>query len=297
MRQDLCILIPTCDRYLPVARWTQSLLARHWSPLPPVFLCGSTAPDSLPLQCDSRDWILIALQAVEQLDSRGFKWIYLILDDHPPIGPCHSVHLNETLPAFAESLSASHINLLGRREDEETGAVSLGEAFLGLERNLSDYEWKYSLHPGLWSVAHLLKLLRHLVETLSPDQRTPWIFESHDEDSRSEVARAFADSTYRVNGQVMALHPSRAALDRLSLQAVNGARRLVISLFGNSARSHFNARFVGFEFFNRGPYPIFWSGAIHKGGPRFLFSNFLFWSGKWRMWREFQGVSRSFVQR
>jgi len=245
MRRDLCILMPTCDRYLPVARWTQILLARYWSPLPPVFLCGSTAPDSLPLECDCRDWILIAAQAVSHLREKGYRWIYLILDDHPPVGTCHSGHLNQTLPAYAESLSAANINLLGPRRGEPTGAVSLGPDFLYLERNRHDYTWKYSLHPGLWSVDHLLALLRYLVATLPPEKRTPWIFESHDEDPTSEVALSFADSTYRVNGRAMTCNPGLDSWDRVRLCLIESARNLVSTFGGDSGRRLFDARKTG----------------------------------------------------
>src|SRR5690606_1018984 len=97
-----------------------------------------------PLQDDPQDWMSVNRSAVRALRARGFRWVYLILDDHPPINRCHTGHLNETLPNFAEQLDASNIGLLGYRVHEKLNGRDLGPEFFHMECSSPEYEWKFS---------------------------------------------------------------------------------------------------------------------------------------------------------
>ena len=109
---DLCILIPTFEKYRAVAEFTRGKLDRHWPGHPPVFLCGLPGDDPafLPLRDDPADWMQLVRSAAADLQARGFRRCYLVLDDHPPMDDCHVTHLNHTLPRFMEDLGASFIN-------------------------------------------------------------------------------------------------------------------------------------------------------------------------------------------
>ena len=115
---SLAILLPTYDAYAPVARFTLGRIDACWPEHPEVFVCGiagSPMPFGkvLPLTADPRDWVGIALDAVRRLQDEGVEWLYLILDDHPPFGPCNANYLNRRLPENAAALGAIQVNLLG----------------------------------------------------------------------------------------------------------------------------------------------------------------------------------------
>ena len=71
--------------------------------VPQIFFCGfqSKDIDALPFADDPRHWIRIVLHAVEELHTRGYKYIYLILDDQGPLDLCHAVHLNKTIAGLS----------------------------------------------------------------------------------------------------------------------------------------------------------------------------------------------------
>ena len=175
-RMSLAILLPTCDAYAPVARFTVKRLDACWPRHPEVFVCGIAgfpAPfgSLLPLAADPRDWVGITLDAVRCLQGQGVEWLYLILDDHTPFGPCNVDYLNQRLPENAAALGAIQVNLLGWDQYQPRQGVVLGPEHLFWERNDSSFRWKFSLHPGLW---HVLTF-RHMLESLrssSPDVRS-----------------------------------------------------------------------------------------------------------------------------
>ena len=101
---DLCILIPTFERYRPIAEFTRTKIAEFWPAHPPFFFCGlaprAAEESCLELRDDPADWMALVRSACGDLRARGFTKCHLILDDHPPLEPCHARHLNETLPAL-----------------------------------------------------------------------------------------------------------------------------------------------------------------------------------------------------
>ena len=92
----VAILLSTCDAYEAFARFTLCQLDLHWGNHPPVFISGLSRfslaeVKHLPFSGDTRDWVGITLQAVTEIYVQGFLWLYLILDDHPPLGPCTAI--------------------------------------------------------------------------------------------------------------------------------------------------------------------------------------------------------------
>lgn len=292
MRPDLCILVSTCDSYLPVARWTLGLLRARWNPAPPIYLCGASIPESLPLECDSTDWVTIMLRAVRELRAKGYRWAYLILDDQPPQGTCNARHLNETLPGLAEKLDATNIGLLGYRTAGKLEGVDLGPAFHHLEHSSHTYPWKFSLHPALWSLERLEEFLDFQGARLPVEARTPWLFEIFPPNTPKKLL----DSTYRVNGADMVAKPLLHLVYKIALFGIKTARECGKSLWGERFVQHFDLQFLGFQHFYSGPYPLFWSGVIHKGGPSLLLKNFFRYSRQERMLEELVEVERLFFE-
>lgn len=267
MRKDLCILLSTCPRYAPVARLTQAEIARQWNPAPPVFLCGVEATDALPMREDTADWMAVTLEAVRALAERGYRWVYLILDDHPPVGRCGAPWLNETLPVWAEEHRAAIIGLLGWGQRRPRDGQDLGSAFGHLVRNDRGYRWKFSLHPALWSVEALIRLLEIRMVQFGPGQRTPWNFERHRDAADGPVPGAMLDATYRVHG---------SSLVPAAERVLNGGKEAALFGFdvwrfflrvglGQGTRDEFDREGLWLYHWYFGPYPIFWSGAIRGG--------------------------------
>ena len=111
-----CILIPSYEWYCVLAGFTASQIDCHWRDHPPIYFCGLSAPTRkndafLVLRRDSDDWLSILIDAVREVQERGFEAVYLILDDHPPRGSCEASTLNEALPAILDTLEAGTISM------------------------------------------------------------------------------------------------------------------------------------------------------------------------------------------
>lgn len=284
--RSLAILLSACDKYAPLAKLTASRLDQLWAAHPPIYFSG-LSPGALdsgnlaPLTCVATDWMLVTRQACEYLLERGFKLCYLVLDDHPPFGPCHAVHLNETLPDLMMKLKAMSISLLGWGQGRTVRGTVLGADRCRLECLPADYLWRFSLHPGLWDLRKLTGLLQHLIESTSPTDHTAWKFERVAGEAKS---RSENETCYKVHGLSLARHPF--ALPRaFALSGMRGAADLVRvirrRLLQNDGADEL--LFRGAYHFYDGPYPMFWSGLMQKGKLNRDVISFL----KWRREGEF----------
>ena len=268
----LCILIPTFDKFRIVADLTRAKLDQHWPGHPPIFFCGlsGTSPDGtrLELRDDPADWMAVARSAAVDLQQRGFRHCYLILDDHPPMGRCHSRHLHETLPRLMDERTACYINLQGWGQHRPRQGEDLGAEYFHLERTGHEYPWKFALHPGLWNLRAFTVLLDALLRNPDPAERTCWKFERRAGHPDFELPAELRGSAYRVCGTAMAARPLRrlyACFRRAELFAFDVLRFLLRVLAGQKARDRFDAQYLGVYHFYDGPYPLFWSGLMKKG--------------------------------
>jgi len=297
--RDLCILVATCDRYLPIARWTVSCIHREWDEHPPIFVSGASGgiDGALPLVDDPRDWMAVTAAAVKELKARGFRWIYLILDDLPPIGRCDATHLNRTIPAMAAKWGATCIGLLGWGQRRAIEGEDLGSDALHLGRNTRDYRWKFSLHPSLWSSVHLLELLEIRMMQFPPGGRTPWNFERHRDLPDGPVPERLLQSTYRVCGWHMTKKPFADTMREITLFGLDLFRFYLRVVVGERARLNFDKTELWLYHFYRGPYPIFWSGTMRQGKPAEKFSTFLRYTRRISLLKEWQKVIGELVER
>src|SRR5262245_38550485 len=267
---SLAILLPTWNDYVPVARFTLTQLKARWPEHPKVFVCGvERAPESfpalLPLTADPRDWVGIVLDAVRDLQDRGVAWLYLILDDHPPFGPCNADYLNRRLPENAAALGAIQVNLLGWDQYQPHEGVVLGPERLYWQRNRASFRWKFSLHPGLW---HVLAL-RGMLETLrskSPDVRSARGFEGAAHGACLAVDPELLTRTFRVRGDGFAArgrwYESRGV--RALTRRLTRPARLAARLGGRRGVVAFDAALLTYARYANGPYPMFWSGLVRR---------------------------------
>lgn len=265
----VAILVSTFDRYERLARWTVARIERLWLGHPPVFFSGLSvgSQDCLPYQFDPKDWMGVSLSAVEALLEKAFTHVYLILDDHPPLGACHYEFLNYRLPELAGKLDASHISLLGYGQHRKVEGHVLGREFDYLERLDVGYRWKFSLHPGLWNLVDLKFLLLDRMRQYGDGSRTPWNFERHRDEFDGGVQRKLGERCYRIRGDVhdiasgLYLRPLLASA-RFFADIEMFLARIV---WGATARERSEIeRFWLYGYFG-GPYPIFWSGCLRQG--------------------------------
>lgn len=265
---SLCILLSTCDRYRPLAEFTRGELARQWPGHPPIFVSGLSAPaeGGLHFSGDFADWMAVTRDACAQLIARGFSQCHLVLDDHPPFGPCHAEHLGSTLPRFLRERGGVCVQLLGWGQKRPRRGERL--AFFDMEKSDADYLWKFSLHPALWDIAKLAEILDRLKAGTGAAERTCWKFERRSGAGEAELPAGFRNASYRVSGARM-LAKTYPLFPRIRRRIERGAldvyRFLVRIAAGQAARDRLDLRIDGLFKFYDGPYPLFWSGVMKKG--------------------------------
>jgi hypothetical protein len=263
MTGGIPILMPTAPRYLALAQWTCGQIARFWPGYPEIIICGAEGdPRCLPLQDDPADWMRIVARACEELISRGLKQVYVILDDHPPIAECNGDVLERVLPEMAEELDATTILTVGYGPlIRQKGGVLAWRAYHP-ERLPMDAVFKLSLHPALWNLERLHKILTHLIDHLPPQDHNPWAFERIGSDSDlGAVRKEWLASCWRV-GAVETCTPDAAAMHDGKDRGQRRWRRLQ-GLIGKMAGT--TEPIDPLRHPRIGPYPCFWSGVMKKG--------------------------------
>lgn len=288
----LAILMPTWERGLPLARFTTGLLERFWPGHAPIFYCGAGGPTEAWLPAgsrDQRDWMGLVLDGCRRLAERGYGQCYLVIDDHPPIGPCHEEHLNSTLPGLLKDLGGACIGLNGWGQGREVQGEILGPERYGLERLPESFPWRYSLHPTLWKTSALIAILEALTATEEPEGRTAWAFERR---SGAFGPDGPAPGTpYRVSGETMVSPRCRLRRPRLlaAMRRLAGAGHHSFRLM--HAPERLRQWDEGMRFLYRyygGPYPLFWAGLVTKGAPHDDMLRFLRLFGEKEIAADFQ---------
>jgi len=280
------ILIPTCEAYAPAAAFTLERLDVWWPGHPDVFVCGLAAPPPqfercLPLTADPRDWVGIALDAVRCLQEQGAEWLYLILDDHPPFGPCDADYLNRRLPENAAALGAIQVNLLGWDQYQPREGVVLGPERLFWQRNSPSFRWKFSLHPGFWRVLPLRAMLESL-RSSTPEVRSSREFEGAMHGACHRLDPLLLERTYRVRGDGFTARGrwfESRGLRALTRQLIRVARRAA-RVGGPRAVTAVDTALLPYYRYANGPYPMFWSGLLRQGRLHEEALRFLAWTGQ-----------------
>ena len=279
----LCLLVPVYHPYRWAAPLMQQCLDRFWENHPPVFYCGLQAEEAgglpnLPLRDPAlpRDWPAFVRDAVDELKARGFDSCYLLLEEHLPLATCHSRNLNATLPRLLDQLDAAYIGLMGWDNRRfTTRAPILGDDACRLMHLTTPRAPRFHLHPSLWR----LDALRDCLElTLREPVHTPWRFEKVSERPDAALPERWKNGCYQVCSRTLA-HPAPArwtALAQWSERFIFHKLMALYSLLPRGKAGKAFWRMVGFDdFFYRGPYPMFFSGVMAKGGLNPYFVRFM----------------------
>jgi hypothetical protein len=271
--QNICILVTVYHPYRWIAPFLLELLGRFWPGHPPVFFCGLTSDEAgdLPhIPCRQaelpRSWAAFTLDACRALAERGYDRCYVIGEDHVPLGDCHVGHLHETLPDWMDALPASYIGMMGwdnRRYIRRGTFLSPDRSgLLHLDHPESP---RFHLHPSLFRLPALISCLELLV---TREKQTPWAFEKACDKPGAAIPDEWKASCYQICGERMSLHPPGPA--------AKAARRVghwfyhrMMSFFPPLRRIGLGMAFwdlLGYDnFFQDGPYPMFYSGVMARG--------------------------------
>lgn len=267
-----CILLCTCDKYTRLARLTIDLIGRRWPAHPSIFVCGaSSSPGgrSIPLADPPGDWIGITRSALRVLRREGIRQCYLILEDHPPIGLCNAAALNGELPDWMDRLGAAYIGLYGWDQRTRARGTNLGPEYGYLQRQADDYPWRWSLHPGLWNLEALDRILAVLAGTeCGPGGRTAWAFERRTGAADFPLPPELRGSSYRVCGLRLLGGPSpgvRRIMRAAEFRVFDVLRLAARAAGGMPLLRRLDAALMCEYFFHDGPYPLYWSGVMRKG--------------------------------
>ncbi len=274
MADDPVILVPVYHPYRWLAPFMQRALDTFWPDHPPVFYCGLAADEAgglptLPLHETAlpRDWPAFVRDAVDELLVRGFAQCYLLLEEHLPLAECHTTHLNTTLPRLLVDLDAAYVGLMGWDNRRYTTRAPLLDAGRHRLMHLSTPAApRFHLHPSLWR----LEALRDCLDLVLRDPvHSPWRFEKVTERAAADLPQRWKAGCYQVCGQALAAHPrTRAgawaqAVERFVFHKLMALQhRLPTATLRRTAWER-----IGFDdFFYNGPYPMFFSGVMAKGG-------------------------------
>ncbi len=277
------ILVPVWRDYEWIAPIALERIDTCWPSHPEIRFCGLSETKGLPAfpldpGTDTTNWTQVLLGGVEKMRALGFGRVYLILEEHIPLGPCHEEHLNTTLPALMDTLPASYISLMGwdNRRFPSRSPV-LGKERFQLKHLTRPNDCRFHLHPALWDLEILEQCCRIALQNQEKNG-SAWHFEKACARAGAPLPPAAKSGCYQIRASGMALHPPtpaqivQSAIDRFVFHKIMALYPLIPS----RRVGRVFLRHVPFDdVFCNGPYPMFYSGIMAKGGVNRFFVNFL----------------------
>ncbi len=289
------VLIPTCDKHSWVARLNRVIIQEEWPGHPEIWFCGASIagePEWLPVRGDPGDWVGILQDAVETLWSRGTNLVYLILDDHLPVGPCHTGHLNTTYPKLMQTEGLDRLALFGggQFQPRDGHRVRIGNCLY--ERPSPGCDWVFCLHPALWRVEALRTHLEEMRNRSEKEVITAWEYEWL-------AAKGIREGAFASTRHLRIVGESAAATGKppqfLWVWAFVRALVRWTSTLARMAGAEATAGKVqagaqSFSKYYHGPYPYFWSGVLLRGKIQSDLVRWLKFSGRERLAQAIQAA-------
>jgi hypothetical protein len=178
-------------------------------------------------------------------------------------------------------LDSVNISLFGSGQGRELSGKLVHAEGVRLEQLPESELWRYSLHPGLWSLEKLKSLLETLDERLpSLESRTAWAFERISGAHRSSRGGSMMTSSYRITSPAIVASQSEQAITEV-IRTIGRMSRSFAGVIGGRKAWHRTSQY--FDWINHyygGPYPMFWRGMFTKGRPNNELITFLTLMGK-----------------
>lgn len=282
---DLSILIPVWPSYRWLAPFMKEQLDHHWPAHPPLRFCGMSANEAgelphYPRSADAEktNWSALLREGVRKARAEGFRYAYVLAEEHLPLGPCHEGHLNGTLPQTMEDLPAVYLSLMGWDNRRYTSDSPVLDAEHHHFKHLvQDRDPRFHLHPALWRL-DALEACCDLALRDPTANGSAWHFEKINDKDVSPHPAEWKRQCYQIRAATLALRPP-SGVRRLALAGECFVFHKLMALYPwipsrNLANAY--ARRVGFDdFFCDGPYPMFFSGVMAKGKVNTYCANFL----------------------
>lgn len=288
------ILVPVWINYRWVAPLTKRLIDEQWSEHPDLWFCGlEEAPGAewnvVPLRptTERMNWTAVLRDGVEGLIERGYDTLYIIAEEHVPLGRCHARVLNELLPAKMEELEAVYISLMGwdNRRYVSKSPV-LGPEHHEFKHLTRPGDPRFHLHPALWRSDVALACCEEALKDASA-RGSAWHFEKAPARESSGLPPAWSVGCYQIRASALALERpgwQRRVAGPVERFFFHKAMALLPHLPGTWRTMA--ARWIPFDdVFCDGPYPMFYSGIMAKGGINRFFKRYLSEKNP-ALWRE-----------
>lgn len=252
------------------------LIGKYWPAHPPIFLAGLTAEeagahDHVPVSDPARraNWSWMAGDGARQVAGLGFRQAYVIAEEHVPLAPCHEEHLNQTLPAWGHDLDAVYISLMGwdnRRYSSKS--PRLPREFGRMMHLQGKGDPRFHLHPALWRLDAFIRCCE-LARATGDKNGSAWHFEKVNDRLDADLPEAWKKGCYQIAAGELRLR-ERSRIEAFAGLVERFAFNKLMAfypLIRPRAAANAFARAVGFDdFFCEGPYPMFYSGLMAKGG-------------------------------
>ena len=295
------ILVPVWRDYQFIAPLSKRLIERYWKGHPEIWFCGLELADNSELNIISMapetkrgNWTQVLYDGIQGMISRGYDLIYLIAEEHVPLAPCHSDHLNETIPRLMKQLSARYISLMGwdnRRYVSKSPVLS--DKFFRLKHLSGDHDARFHLHPALWDAQVLLTCCKVALASDSANG-SAWNFEKILDKPNASLPEDWKRQCYQIRASEMGVHRQgiiASILKRVEC-VVYHKLMAVIPLLPDQWVTPYVRTIPFDDVYCDGPYPMFFSGIMVKGAVNPYFKKFLIGRNP-SLWEEIAAVVTS----
>lgn len=278
------ILVPVWVNYRWIAPLTKSLIGRQWADHPEIWFCGlQEAPESgwnvIPLSepAESGNWTRVLLDGVDGMIARGFDTLYIIPEEHVPLAKCRDQVLNHTLPDLMVRLDALHISLMGwdnRRYVSKSPVLPKTEH--QLKHLTGPHDPRFHLHPALWNADAARTCCKIALENKSAGG-SAWHFEKCTAGPDAPIPADWKTRCYQIRASVFSAQPP-GRISETGSWCERAFFHKLMALVPHLPKPWVSAYLRNIPFddvFCDGPYPMFYSGIMAKGGLNRFFADFL----------------------
>ncbi len=245
----------------------REMLAEFW-PGHPEIVCTRKIDDG-------RNWTKNIQSGVEAAREKGFEAVFLINEEHVPIGNCDADYLEKILPAQARRLGACYVSLFGWDNKRFCSKSPVNELEKGMWMHLvGDHDPRFHLHPAWWR----LDALEACCDLVLKDGRangSAWHFEKTCDDIDACLPDDFRKACYQICAGVARNQPLPKKEMKVRLARRRGTN-MAMAILPHLPEGFFRDFWLKFWDFDGvvsdGPYPMVFSGILAKGrlNPAFL---------------------------
>jgi len=238
----------------------RAMLGEFWPGHPEIVVSGICG--------DGRNWTRNLFEGISKAKKKGFDSVYLINEEHVPVGPCHSAYLDTVLPDQAADLGATYVSLFGWDNKRYCSKSPKLNRLQGRWMRLDGKgDPRFHLHPAWWRLNALEACCRVVMED-NNGNGSAWHFEKSCADWRTSIPPDLRDGCYQVCAGATGLKPLGPLQFRGRLAArwvANKAMALLPHIKADLLRSGWVAFWKFDDVISDGPYPTVFSGVLAKG--------------------------------